>query len=142
MLLIKNRKLLKKSEKLFRQNMLQNKRGQIFPLWASIYFETLGTWFILVSKLHNSDHITTLENPKTHPSLLLCQIKKLSQKAAAKAGKKLSRRGWKCVAYIGCSQLWQYGLWSFQARDTKLERFLPKNQHSKITLMNFENWCK
>ena len=33
-------------------------------------------------------------------------------------------------------------LLSFQAGDTKLERFLPKNQHSKITLMNFENWCK
>ena len=23
--------------------------------------------------------------------------------------------------------LWQYGLWSFQTGDTKLERFLPKN---------------
>ena len=52
----------------------------MFPLWASIYFETLGTWFILVSKLHNSNQDTTSENPKTHPSLLLCQIKKLSQK--------------------------------------------------------------
>jgi hypothetical protein len=27
--------------------------------------------------------------------------------------------------YIG---IWQYGLWSFQTGDTKLERFLPKNQ--------------
>ena len=26
-------------------------------------------------------------------------------------------------------RLWQYGLWSFQTGDTKLERFLPKNQH-------------
>ena len=25
--------------------------------------------------------------------------------------------------------VWQYGLWSFQTRGTKLERFLPKNQH-------------
>ena len=25
--------------------------------------------------------------------------------------------------------LWQYGLWSFQARGKKLERFLQKNQH-------------
>ena len=24
--------------------------------------------------------------------------------------------------------LWQYRLWSFQGRDTKLERFLAKNQ--------------
>ena len=27
-------------------------------------------------------------------------------------------------------KVWQYGLWSFQAGSTKLERFLPKNQHT------------
>ena len=27
--------------------------------------------------------------------------------------------------------IWQYGLWSFQMGDTKLERFLPKNQHTQ-----------
>ena len=26
---------------------------------------------------------------------------------------------------------WQYGLSSFEVRDTKLERFLPKNQHNQ-----------
>jgi hypothetical protein len=31
--------------------------------------------------------------------------------------------------------LWQYGLWSFQAGATKLERFLHKYQ-----LLNFEFW--
>jgi hypothetical protein len=36
--------------------------------------------------------------------------------------------------------LWQYGLWSFQTGDTKLERFLPKNQHTQGKLLNFENW--
>ena len=36
--------------------------------------------------------------------------------------------------------LWQYGLWNFPTRDTKLERFLPKNQHNKRKLLNFENW--
>ena len=35
------------------------------------------------------------------------------------------------------ASLWQYGLWSFQAGGTKLERFLPKNQRK---LLNFENW--
>ena len=25
--------------------------------------------------------------------------------------------------------------------DTKLERFLPKNQHAQRELLNFENWC-
>ena len=36
--------------------------------------------------------------------------------------------------------LWQYGLWSFQMMDTKLERFLPKNQQNKRKLLNFESW--
>ena len=31
-------------------------------------------------------------------------------------------------------------VWSFQIRDTKLERFLPKNQHTQRKLLNFENW--
>ena len=36
--------------------------------------------------------------------------------------------------------LWQYGLRSFQAGGTKLERFLPKNLHTQRKLLNFENW--
>jgi hypothetical protein len=38
--------------------------------------------------------------------------------------------------------VWQYGLWSFQTGGTKLERFLPKNQHAQRKLLNFENWSK
>ena len=44
------------------------------------------------------------------------------------------------LLHIGCCQLWQYGLWSFQAEGSKLERFLPKNQHTRRKLLNFENW--
>ena len=36
------------------------------------------------------------------------------------------------------SKVWQYRLWSFQGRDTKLERFLAKNQQDKRKLSNFE----
>jgi hypothetical protein len=36
--------------------------------------------------------------------------------------------------------LWQYGLWSFQMGGAKLERFLPKNQHTLRKLLNFKNW--
>ena len=36
--------------------------------------------------------------------------------------------------------LWQYGLWSFQTGGTKLERILPKNQHTQRKLLNVENW--
>ena len=34
----------------------------------------------------------------------------------------------------------EYGLWSLQTGGTKLERFLPKNQHTQRKLLNFENW--
>ena len=37
-------------------------------------------------------------------------------------------------------QLWHYRLWSFKTRDTKLERFLHKNQHTQRKLLNFEDW--
>ena len=36
--------------------------------------------------------------------------------------------------------VWKYGLSSFQAGDTKLERFLPKNQHTEREYLNLENW--
>ena len=36
--------------------------------------------------------------------------------------------------------IWQYGLWSFQAGGTKLERVLSKNQHTQKKLLDFENW--
>ena len=36
--------------------------------------------------------------------------------------------------------LWHYGLWIFLVRDTKLEQFLPKNQHTQGKLLTFEFW--
>ena len=32
---------------------------------------------------------------------------------------------------VSCT-VWQYGLWSFQMGGTKLERFLPNNQHNLL----------
>ena len=37
-------------------------------------------------------------------------------------------------------KIWQYGLWSFKAGGTKLERFLHENQHTQRKLLNFEFW--
>ena len=37
-------------------------------------------------------------------------------------------------------KVWQNGLWSFQTGGTKLERLLPKNQHTLRKFLNFENW--
>ena len=45
-----------------------------------------------------------------------------------------------CCAKNYLCALWQYGLWSFQMGDTKLERFLPENQHTQRKLLNFEFW--
>ena len=36
--------------------------------------------------------------------------------------------------------VWQYGLWSFQTRGIKSERFLSKNQHTQMKLLNFDDW--
>ena len=36
--------------------------------------------------------------------------------------------------------LWHSQLWSFKTRDTKLEIFLHKNQHTQRNLLKFENW--
>ena len=44
------------------------------------------------------------------------------------------------IIVICICKLWQYGLSSFQAGGTKLERFLPKNQCTQRKLLNFENW--
>ena len=33
-------------------------------------------------------------------------------------------------------RVWQYELWSFQTGDTRLERFLPRNQHTQRKLLN------
>ena len=38
---------------------------------------------------------------------------------------------------IVVKRLWQYGLWSFQTRDTKVEIFLPKNQHTQNKINEF-----
>ena len=34
-------------------------------------------------------------------------------------------------------ELWHYGLWIFKTGDTKLQRFLPKNQHIQRELLKF-----
>ena len=36
-------------------------------------------------------------------------------------------------------KVYQYGFMSFRDGDTKLETFLPKNQHTQRKLLNFEN---
>ena len=40
------------------------------------------------------------------------------------------------VGYI----LWQHRLWSFQTEGLKLERVLPRNQHTHRKFLDFENW--
>ena len=56
-------------------------------------------------------------------------------------GTALALFSWFCrLPRSSLSAVWQYGLWSFQTGDTKLEIFLPKNQHTQKKLLNFEFW--
>ena len=45
-----------------------------------------------------------------------------------KKNQKLSEKLSKMPKKVVDDKVWQYWLWSFQGRDTKLERFLAKNQ--------------
>ena len=47
---------------------------------------------------------------------------------------------WSDIFAIAKWSIWQYRLSKFQAGNTKLERFLPKNQHTRQKFLNFENW--
>ena len=38
------------------------------------------------------------------------------------------------------ANLFYHTTWSFKSRDTKLERFLHKNQHTQRKSLDFENW--
>ena len=44
------------------------------------------------------------------------------------------------IQYVVSCKVWQYRLWSFQGKNTKLDRILVKNQHTQRKLLNFENW--
>ena len=45
---------------------------------------------------------------------------------------------WIQICQLLLGRLLHYWLWSFNTRDTKLERFLDKNQHTHKKLLN---WC-
>ena len=36
-------------------------------------------------------------------------------------------------------EVWQYWLWSFQERDTKLDSYLAKNQHTQRKSLNWNS---
>ena len=44
------------------------------------------------------------------------------------------------VIWVRKTSVWQYSLWSFPEGGTKLERFLHKNQHTQMKVLNFEFW--
>ena len=63
-------------------------------------------------------------------SEVLLQIKKIFQKSVIFSTF--------CIKLFG-SVLWHYELWGFQMGGIKLERYLPKNQHTQTQFLNFEN---
>ena len=84
----------------------------LLKFWFWIWIQIIVIFFIYRTSFSKS-HRTTISIPER-------QIKR-----------------WKL---IDLSRIWQYGLWSFQMGDTKLEILLPKNQHPQRKLLNFENW--
>ena len=44
------------------------------------------------------------------------------------------------AVYDSCARPGNTGCGVFKRGGTKLERFLPKNQHPQRKLLNFENW--
>ena len=56
------------------------------------------------------------------------------------SGLSISYPGGKICNFKACWLVWQYGLWSFQTRYIKLERFLHNNQHTQRKFLNYENW--
>ena len=50
---------------------------------------------------------------------------------------------WELLEYQSIQSYWLelFRLLSFQERDTKLDRFLPKNQYTRRKLLYFVNWC-
>ena len=63
----------------------------------------------------------------------ILQLKSYARYLRMNLSKRSTTRG-KC-------KIWQSGLSSCKGGDTKLEIFLPKNQHTQRKLLNFENWC-
>ena len=52
----------------------------------------------------------------------------------------LAKYGAKIYAFEFAYKVWQYRLWSFQERDTKLERFLAENQRcQKVDKFDFHS---
>ena len=45
------------------------------------------------------------------------------------------------IAPDQCGQYGNTGCRVFKRGGKKLQRFLPKNQHTQRKLLNFENWC-
>ena len=72
----------------------------------------------------------------TRPSLYHSNLRHFSKDVKLS---KISCFNWN--SYLVC--LYKYGnmgCWVFKGKDTKLERFLHKNQHTQRKLLNFENW--
>ena len=89
----------------------------------------VNTYLLAIFSLRIIYSLLRLKGYKNLPKGPSCYTVSLSQKL----GRKISQ-------HLLLLVVWQYGLWSFQTRSTKLERFLTKNQHTQRKLLNFENW--
>ena len=109
-----------------------DKRG--IPIYKFIFFEPQryfsSSWFWII---RTSNYFASRKNTQITPNSRTTINYWTEQLLLERTS------GWLETSDLVCT-VWQYGLWSFQAGDTKLERFLPKNQHTQRKWLNFEFW--
>ena len=122
-------KVIRISERCFstKPNALFNNRIEIENLEknSNYYYDCYVHWLLFKNTIKRKRKTKKKSNPTTHIMYEIWMMK------------------WRILIFIHIHMqlhlhLWQYGLWSFQMGHTKLDRFLPKNQHTQSKLLNFE----
>ena len=97
-------------------------RGEKFQMDYSYGTKKTNQFNISLSKpLHD------MKTQKVAPNLSLNAFQQIGELPWS-AYKEMNRGLLLDLAFLSAPQVWQYRLWSFHGRDTKLERFLAKNQ--------------
>ena len=101
------------------------------PIYKFIFFEPQryfsSSWFWIIRTSNNfSSRKNTQITPNSRTTINYWTEQLLLERTS----------GWLETSNLVCT-VWQYGLWSFQAGDTKLESFLPKNLYTPREWLTF-----
>ena len=103
------------------------------PIYKFIFFEpqryfSLSWFWIIRTSNHFASRKNTQITPNSRTTINYWTEKLLLERTS----------GWLEISVLVCT-VWQYGLWSFQMGDTKLERFLPLHT-SRINIPEVHYW--